>query len=199
MVVADRDDPHRRLGRVVVPRARRPRARSPRPCRSPCLPATTSTRSRPSAAGRLRRGRFGVHVVRRAPRRAGDRARLLPVAAQRSRGQRARPAANAADQTFGRSLSPRATRSSRWPTGWQSATAAERGRVRRRATGTCSVQPTGLTSLEGLLFPDTYQVSNADNEAQVVERMVTLMERVATQEDLDTKAAIARPARRTRS
>jgi UPF0755 protein len=47
-----------------------------------------------------------------------------------------------------------------------------------------------VTSLEGLLFPDTYQVSNADNEAQVVERMVTLMERVATQEDLDTKAAI---------
>jgi UPF0755 protein len=50
--------------------------------------------------------------------------------------------------------------------------------------------PPGVSSLEGLLFPDTYQVSNADNEAQVVERMVTLMERVATQEDLDTKAAI---------
>jgi UPF0755 protein len=50
-------------------------------------------------------------------------------------------------------------------------------------------RPAGVTSLEGLLFPDTYQVSNADNEAQVVERMVTLMERVAVQEDLDVKAA----------
>ena len=51
-------------------------------------------------------------------------------------------------------------------------------------------RPPGVTSIEGLLFPDTYQVSNADNEAQVIERMVTLMERVASQEDLDTKAAI---------
>jgi UPF0755 protein len=43
----------------------------------------------------------------------------------------------------------------------------------------------GQPSLEGLLFPDTYQISNADNEAQVVERMATLMERVAgNQEDL---------------
>jgi UPF0755 protein len=51
-------------------------------------------------------------------------------------------------------------------------------------------RPPGVSSLEGLLFPDTYQVSNADNEAQVVERMVTLMERVVSQENLDTKAAI---------
>jgi len=51
-------------------------------------------------------------------------------------------------------------------------------------------RPQGVTSLEGLLFPDTYQVSNADNEPQVVERMVTLMERVANQEDIETKAAI---------
>lgn len=39
-------------------------------------------------------------------------------------------------------------------------------------------------SLEGLLFPDTYQISNADNEGQVVERMVGIMERVAGQEGL---------------
>jgi UPF0755 protein len=51
-------------------------------------------------------------------------------------------------------------------------------------------RPPGVTTLEGLLFPDTYQVSNADNEAQVVERMVTLMERVANQEDLEAKAAV---------
>lgn len=47
------------------------------------------------------------------------------------------------------------------------------------------LRPAGITSAEGLLFPDTYQVSNADNEAQVVERMIGLMERVAiNQEDL---------------
>jgi UPF0755 protein len=51
-------------------------------------------------------------------------------------------------------------------------------------------RPPGVTSAEGLLFPDTYQVSNADNEAQVVERMVGLMERVAVnQEDIVAGAA----------
>jgi UPF0755 protein len=50
-------------------------------------------------------------------------------------------------------------------------------------------RPPGVTSLEGLLFPDTYQVSNADNEGQVVERMVTLMERVAGQENIEEIAA----------
>jgi UPF0755 protein len=49
--------------------------------------------------------------------------------------------------------------------------------------------PDGQRSLEGLLFPDTYQISNADNEAQVVERMSALMERVANdQEDLEVGA-----------
>ena len=42
----------------------------------------------------------------------------------------------------------------------------------------------GVTSLEGLLFPDTYQVSNAESEAQVIERMLGQMERVANQEDM---------------
>jgi UPF0755 protein len=39
-------------------------------------------------------------------------------------------------------------------------------------------------SLEGLLFPDTYQVSNAESEGQVIDRMIGLMERVANQEDM---------------
>jgi UPF0755 protein len=52
-----------------------------------------------------------------------------------------------------------------------------------------SYRPPGVTSLEGLLFPDTYEVSNSENEAQVVERMVSLMERVALQEDLEARAA----------
>ena len=49
-------------------------------------------------------------------------------------------------------------------------------------------QPPGVTSLEGMLFPDTYQVSNAESEGQVIERMIALMERVAEQEDLVNRA-----------
>ena len=45
-------------------------------------------------------------------------------------------------------------------------------------------QPPGVTSLEGMLFPDTYQVSNAECEGQVIERMFALMERVVDQEDI---------------
>ena len=62
-----------------------------------------------------------------------------------------------------------------------------------------ALRPPGVTSLEGLLFPDTYQVSNAENEAQVVERMVSLMERVGRQEDLEAKAPRSSATRRTRS
>jgi UPF0755 protein len=50
-------------------------------------------------------------------------------------------------------------------------------------------RPPGIASAEGLLFPDTYQVSNGESEAQVVERMIGLMERVANQEDITIKAA----------
>ena len=51
-----------------------------------------------------------------------------------------------------------------------------------------ALRPEGITSLEGLLFPDTYQISNGENEAQVVERMIALMERVAfKQEDIEIK------------
>jgi UPF0755 protein len=49
--------------------------------------------------------------------------------------------------------------------------------------------PGGATSLEGLLFPDTYQVSNADTEAQLISRMVGLMERVGNQADIVAKSA----------
>jgi UPF0755 protein len=53
--------------------------------------------------------------------------------------------------------------------------------------------PEDEPSLEGLLFPDTYQISNADNEAQVVERMSALMERVANdQEELEVGAFMMR-------
>ncbi len=49
-------------------------------------------------------------------------------------------------------------------------------------------QPDGVTSLEGMLFPDTYQVSNGESEAEVVRRMVRLMERVGTQLDIEERA-----------
>lgn len=52
-----------------------------------------------------------------------------------------------------------------------------------------SLRPPGVTSLEGLLFPDTYQVAGNESEAQVISRMIALMERVGRQEDLDAKAA----------
>jgi UPF0755 protein len=48
-------------------------------------------------------------------------------------------------------------------------------------------QPEGVTSLEGLLFPDTYQVSNGESAGQVVQRMVSLMERVGRQEQIVEK------------
>lgn len=49
--------------------------------------------------------------------------------------------------------------------------------------------PPEIDSLEGLLFPDTYDVSNSESEAQVIERMVAMMERVARQENLESRAA----------
>ena len=52
-----------------------------------------------------------------------------------------------------------------------------------------SFQPPEVTSLEGMLFPDTYQVSNAESEGQVIERMIALMERVGEQEDIVNAAA----------
>ena len=44
---------------------------------------------------------------------------------------------------------------------------------------------TGPTALEGLLFPDTYQISGDDSATRVIQRMADLMERVGRQEGLD--------------
>jgi UPF0755 protein len=49
-------------------------------------------------------------------------------------------------------------------------------------------QPEGLTSLEGLLFPDTYQVSADESPGHVAQRMVDLMDLVLRQEDVVAKA-----------
>lgn len=61
-------------------------------------------------------------------------------------------------------------------------TAATDGSIRS------DLQPDGTNSLEGLLFPDTYQVSNGESEREVVERMVQLMERVGRQENIEQGA-----------
>lgn len=45
-------------------------------------------------------------------------------------------------------------------------------------------RPPGVTTMQGLLFPDTYAVSNAESETQLVERMASLMERVGQQENI---------------
>ncbi len=52
------------------------------------------------------------------------------------------------------------------------------------------LRPQGVTSLEGLLFPDTYQISGDDNESRVVARLVGMMERVSRQVDLTAGAKL---------
>ncbi len=48
-----------------------------------------------------------------------------------------------------------------------------------------ALAPAGAGSLEGLMFPDTYQVSGDDTARRVVARLVAMMERVARQEALE--------------
>jgi UPF0755 protein len=49
-------------------------------------------------------------------------------------------------------------------------------------------QPAGTASLEGLLFPDTYQVAGNQTVEQVVRRLEQQMERVAGQVNIDDEA-----------
>jgi UPF0755 protein len=51
-----------------------------------------------------------------------------------------------------------------------------------------ALRPKSVTSLEGLLFPDTYQISGDDTESRVVTRLVSMMERVSRQVDLTAGA-----------
>ena len=51
-----------------------------------------------------------------------------------------------------------------------------------------SLRPKSETSLEGLLFPDTYQISGDDSESRVVARLVSMMERVSRQVELTAGA-----------
>lgn len=53
-----------------------------------------------------------------------------------------------------------------------------------------SLAPKGTTNLEGLLFPDTYQVSGDGSEQRVVSTMASMMERVARQVDLAAGAKL---------
>jgi len=52
-------------------------------------------------------------------------------------------------------------------------------------TMVATFRPAGVNSLEGLLFPATYEISNAETERQVVEKMVIEMERVANVVGID--------------
>jgi UPF0755 protein len=52
------------------------------------------------------------------------------------------------------------------------------------ASVVAAFRPEGRNSLEGLLFPATYEISNAETERQVVEKMVAEMERVANSEGI---------------
>jgi UPF0755 protein len=47
-------------------------------------------------------------------------------------------------------------------------------------------QKADVDSLEGFLFPDTYFVAGDETEAQIIQRMVDLMERVGRQEGFDS-------------
>jgi UPF0755 protein len=47
------------------------------------------------------------------------------------------------------------------------------------------LKPAEVASMEGLLFPDTYQVAGNETEAQVIKRMADRMDRVATQLGID--------------
>ena len=61
-------------------------------------------------------------------------------------------------------------------------TQAESGAV-TSAFGPENPQPP--VNMEGLLFPDTYQISGDDSATRVIERMTRIMERVGRQEGLD--------------
>lgn len=59
------------------------------------------------------------------------------------------------------------------------------GRAEVASAVRSAYQPEGVTTLEGLLFPDTYFVAGDETATQVVQRMARLMERVGRQEGLD--------------
>jgi UPF0755 protein len=61
--------------------------------------------------------------------------------------------------------------------------------VTANGTVSSSLLPAGVTNLEGLLFPDTYQISNGESEAQVAKRMVAQMERVGRQVGIEKAPA----------
>lgn len=67
-------------------------------------------------------------------------------------------------------------------------TAGDFGVAATQGTVRSKYLPDGVNSLEGLLFPDTYQVSNGETADQLVQRMVGLTDRVAGQENIDVRA-----------
>ena len=58
----------------------------------------------------------------------------------------------------------------------------------RSGTIRSKYMPADATNLEGMLFPDTYQVSNSETVTNVMRRMVRQFDRVADQEKLEDKS-----------
>jgi len=50
-------------------------------------------------------------------------------------------------------------------------------------------EPDAITSMEGLLFPDTYQIAGNEDETKVLQRLVKQMDRVGLREGLDQAQA----------
>ncbi len=50
------------------------------------------------------------------------------------------------------------------------------------------LEPTGVNSLEGLLFPSTYQIGANDDEGRIIQRMIDTMVRVSTESGLQQAA-----------
>ena len=95
----DRAGPRGRRGRVVVHPPGQPAGRTERTGELHRRRWRHAAVAERAAGGRgLRRRRLDVPLVRRAPRRAGDHARLLRARPPRPHGQRARPAAHAAER-----------------------------------------------------------------------------------------------------
>jgi UPF0755 protein len=58
---------------------------------------------------------------------------------------------------------------------------------------TSKFSPAGSTSLEGLLFPDTYQTEQTQDEAAILQLLIAQFDKVATEAQIETKVAQLQP------
>ncbi len=67
-------------------------------------------------------------------------------------------------------------------------TAANFLKVAQSNTIRSKYEPAGTTSLEGLLFPDTYKIGATETDASIVQRLVTRFDQIADQANLSAAA-----------